>query len=466
MEWLAGDPQRREALEPVLERLGRGEAVTWIRQRLGRRSLAQGTLPDGTPCFLKLYLSNPKHPWRDAWKRRLHLSTPEREWRTAMRLRAAGVRVPEPWAHVRLDTGQDVLVTEWIEGHPLDAALRTTPTERHALLHQVGELVRELHAAGFAHRDLHRENVLIAEGVPWLIDLQAVTRLATPRLQLRDLGHLDHSLRRTLSFPDRVRLRAAALALERPFDERARQQLRAVGRASLSRARRHARSRAARSLRPGRRARRFEVAGGTGLIDRELDAAAVESALSAEPARDDGLELAVFPGGPGDLWRGSAARRAWEAAHALEASDIPHIRPRAFVEWRRLGWPVRSALVMDREARAALPAEDALDAETTLWIQLHESGFRTPGLEGAPPQVFALADGAAAAVADLTRVQFAGRLTNTERRESFHALQHRWQASGIGEQALHRAQQRYSRRLPLSIEALRRDALRERVRKR
>ena len=465
--WLAGDPARQRALEPVVAALVADAGVEWIRRRPGRRSLAKAHLDDGTPCFLKLYVTGERHPWRDRWKQWLSLSTAEREWRAAVRLRRSGVRVPEPWARLRLDSGEQVLVTEWLDAVPLDVALGGQPDARRGVLERTGQLIRRLHAAGYAHRDLHRENVLVREGEAWLIDLQAVTRFASPRMQLRDLGQLDHSLRRELSFPDRVRLRAAALGLCRPFDAASRRQIRSVGRASLSRGRRHARSRAARSLRPGRRARRFAAAGGHGLVSPEVEAAAIAEALETG-GHHRRFEVRRFAPRVADLWQGSRARRAWAAAHALEANDIPHVEPLAFVEWRRLGWPTGSALVTRSGSDAPELSGDAvLDAETTLWIQLHESGFRTPGLEAQPPLLVSASGGpAAAGVGDLTRVVFAGRLTNAERRDSFGSLQARWRASGARTEALERAQQRYSRRLPLSVEAHRRDELRERIRRR
>ena len=199
-----------------------------------------------------------------------------------------------------------------------------------------------------------------------LIDLQAARRSRSERARIRDLGRLDHSLRRILSRGDRVRLRADALGVARPLDAEGRAHVRAVGDASLARARAHAASRARRSLRAGRRAQALECAGGRGLVSRAFDPAAV-IALFAAPADTVGYEVRRYRASLRDLWRGSAARRAWAVAHALEASDLACVTPVAFLEWRRFGVALRSALVVaddrdtvatgrDRRARRAARA--------------------------------------------------------------------------------------------------------------
>src|SRR4030095_10184853 len=137
---------------------------------------------------------------------------------------------------VRLASGEHVVVTEWIDGTPLALAL-ADGARRRALVAAVGTLVRALHDAGWVHRDLHRENILIANGAPVLIDLQAARRARSVAARLRDLGRLDHSLRRLLSRGDRVRLRAAALGADRPLDQENRARVRAVGVASRGAAR-------------------------------------------------------------------------------------------------------------------------------------------------------------------------------------------------------------------------------------
>ncbi len=281
----------------------------------------------------------------------------------------AGLRVPRPLAHVRLASGERVIVTEWIEGVPLGAALDAPAALRRERLRELGALVRELHETGWVHRDLHRENVLVASDALTLIDLQAARRGAGATARLRDLGRLDFSLRGVLSLPDRVRLRAATLGVARPFDARARAAIRAVGAASLERGRIHAASRARRSVRAGRRAQRFEAEGMTGLISRDADEAAVRAALASDGSAT--IEVRLYAGAFSDRWRGSAARRAWRVAHALEASDLACLTPLAFVEGRS-----GSRLALERPVSASSPS--SADARA-LRERMTEAGFTMAG---------------------------------------------------------------------------------------
>ena len=397
MHWLAGDESRRASLLDAVDRLRRDDGVRWLRAREGRRRLARVTLADGTPVFAKHYLRPTRHPVREWWKRRLHLTAAEREWRTLVRLHGAGIPVPGPLAHVRLGSGEAVVLTAWIDGAPLGDALPADASARRRLLADAGALVRGLHEAGWAHRDLHRENLFVADGGLFLIDLQAARRPASARARLADLGRLDFSLRRALSLPDRVRLRAAALGATRPFDAATRAALRDVGRASLARGRIHARSRAGRSLREGRLHRRFEVVGMRGLVARSADETAVRAALAA-PGGSDAIEVRRYADGPTSLLGRSAARRAWWIAHALEASDVPCPRVLAWVA--RRGWRGESRIALAREPDAGVPTSamrDALDAH------LAEAGFEA---DLAPDGAF-VREGRAG-VAALERLRFAG----------------------------------------------------------
>ncbi len=380
MQWLAGDASLRAEIGAAIARLERDDGVEWLRRREQRRRLARIPLAGGRSCFAKHYLASDRHAWRDAWKARLGLDTARREWRALTQLNAVGIPVPAALAHVRLASGEHVVVTEWIDGTPLALAL-ADGARRRALVAAVGALVRALHDAGWVHRDLHRENILIANGAPVLIDLQAARRARSTAARLRDLGRLDHSLRRVLSRGDRVRLRAAALGADRPLDRENRARVRAVGVASLARARSHAASRARRSLRAGRRAQRFDHAGGRGLLSRAFDPAAVYALLAA-PAATVGFEVRRYRASLRDFWRGSAARRAWAVAHALEASDLACVTPVAFLEWSRVGLPLGSALIVavePCETPAALARR--ADAQVDLLARLREAGFDTRDLD-------------------------------------------------------------------------------------
>jgi hypothetical protein len=155
----------------------------------------------------------------------------------------------------------------------------------------VGDLVASLHAAGWTHGDLHHGNLLVGAGGVWLLDLQAALPLRAASARWRDLGELDHSLAGSLCLADRVRLRARALGLSRPFRFDARRSLRAVGRASEARARAYARSRTRRARRPGRRYARLQSDGREGLRLQRIDEGVLLKALEAH-------QDALAEGGP------------------------------------------------------------------------------------------------------------------------------------------------------------------------
>jgi len=403
VQWLAGDTALRAEIQELVARIERDDGVEWLRRRDRRRRLARVALRDGRSLFAKHYLANDRHGLRDALKERLGLATAQREWRTLVRLRGAKLPVPAPLAHVRIASGEHVVVMEWIDAVPLAAALADA-ARRRALLAALGALVRQLHEAGWVHRDLHRENVLVADGRLVLIDLQAARRSHGETARIRDLGRLDHSLRRILSRGDRVRLRAAALGVERPLDAAGRARVRDVGRASLARARTHAASRARRSLRAGRRAQPLECDGGRGLVSRAFDPAAV-IALFAAPAETVGYEVRRYAASLRDLWRGSAARRAWAVAHALEASDLACVTPVAFLEWKRFGVVLRSALVVADECDAGAAIADS-DLRAELLARLDEAGFATRWLDRRGIDVCVRAGRTFARVLALERLRF------------------------------------------------------------
>jgi tRNA A-37 threonylcarbamoyl transferase component Bud32 len=379
VQWLAGDTALGAEIAEAVARIERDDGVEWLRKRDRRRRLARVRLADGRSLFVKHYLASDRHTFRDAWKERLALSTAQREWRTMVRLRAAALPVPAPLAHVRIASGEHVVVMEWIDGVPLGAAL-AAGARRRSLIAALGALVRKLHGAGWVHRDLHREDVLVAADRLVLIDLQAARRSKSDSARIRDLGRLDHSLRRILSRADRVRLRAAALGAAWPLGAQDRARVRGVGDASLARARAYAASRARRSLRAGRRAQEIECAGGRGLVSRAFDPAAV-IALFAAPAQTVGYEVRRYRASLRDLWSGSAARRAWAVAHALEASDLACVTPVAFLEWRRFGVVSSSALVIADDCDAGAAVAPDADAREELLARLDEAGFEVRALD-------------------------------------------------------------------------------------
>jgi hypothetical protein len=388
---LDGASSRRGPLTSRARESGSREPPTPLdvfREKPGRRRLARARLRQGTECFFKHYPSDPARGAADRWKRALGLSPAAREFSLLRRLHAAGVGVPEPLALYRFAAGERVLVTRWIEGEPLLEALARPRRERRALLAATGALVARLHAAGFCHRDLHAGNLWVTASGPVLIDLPAALPRAPRWLRRRDLGELDRSLADALSLADRLRLRAAALGLARPFPAEGRAELRAVGRASEARRHAYLASRTRRCLRPGRLFVALHEAGAHGMRRRECDPARLGRLLAGEDAGEE-LQLLRFSGpAPYKARRlQSPARRAWLAGHGLLARGIGGAPPLAFAEWRRFGGRRRSALVL-AASRTATPERLGgtaawLSAVVELGTALRRDGVQHAGLESA-----------------------------------------------------------------------------------
>lgn len=133
-----------------------------------------------------------------------------------------------------------------------------------------------------------------------------------------------------------------------------------------------------------------------------------------------------------DSLRGSAASRAWAAAHALLAAGIGAAAPLAYLERSVLGVPLRSLLVSEdlRPARPAAAyasddptrAAEVLETLCALAVRLHRNGFAHGDLRA--QHVF-LAPGAGeldAKLIDLEDVRLPRRLSDAARLESLAQL--------------------------------------------
>jgi tRNA A-37 threonylcarbamoyl transferase component Bud32 len=454
MSWGEGDPAARAAVADWLA----GRLPARVLADHARRRLVRLDPPGGGPLLVKQFrVASGRHPWREGWKARLGASPADREWRRLGELARAGAPVPEALARGALPGGDRAVVLRWLDGHPLAAALAAPAPARRALLAALGTAVRRLHAAGVEHRDLHAGNVLVCGGRPVLLDVQRARRARSRRARLRDLAWLDHSLAAALSTADRVRLRAAALGLARPFDAEARALLRAVGAGSARRAAGHARSRTRRSLRPGGLAAPAAADGLRGLRVRAFEPAALDAALrghrAALAARDarvlkDDTRARVTRGSAGgsavvvkehpwrgprralaDLARGSAGRRAWHGGHGLLARGVGAARPLAFLERRRLGLPVASIVVLE-DLRPAEPADaceriapaEVVEACARLALALHRRGADHGDLKASHVFVRAGPRRSEARLVDLEGVRFPRRLSDARRIQALAEL--------------------------------------------
>lgn len=433
LRWLAGDREICAAIARAWP--GPGGPDGLLRDRPGRRRLLRLRLADGTDVFVKHYAAGATRRRRRALARALRVDAARREWRNLRRLARAGVDVPAPLALGALPGGERVLATAYLKGIPLAEAL-VRPEPRSGIVRAVGELVAALHASGCAHRDLHPGNLLWTEDGPVLLDLQLARRARSRAARLRDLGELDQSLEGRLPLSQRVRLRARALGLERPFDARARRQLRAVARAARRRARARALSRARRSLRPGRRFAAFRWRDRRGLAARDVDPAALRRALEAADlegrAKLGGLSVRVCElGGEGPLSRlrtalsGSRARRAWWGAWALVAHRVATPTPIAFLESR-----AGSSLLVVEAVDDAHPVADAAArapratsaAIAHLWLRLDARGIALPHLDVSRLRVALHGPTAEALVAEAGRVRLPRRRSAARRRRELERL--------------------------------------------
>jgi tRNA A-37 threonylcarbamoyl transferase component Bud32 len=271
-EWLAGAPIEQQVLRDN------------PRRRLVRLDPGGGA----APLLVKHFRSGSgRHRRREAWKARLGRSPATREAQHLIALAGLGVAVPRVLGLGVLDDGDRLLVLPFLSGRSLAEVLADPLAPRAAALTALGRTLAALHAAGFVHGDLHRENLIFVGDTPKLLDLQHARRTRSPAARLQDLGDLDYSLWDRASLADRLRLRKAATASDassprealRPADQR--EALRAVGHAARRRADAHGRSRTRRAMRPGRRFAALDLPKRRGLRLREIDDATVGAALEA-----------------------------------------------------------------------------------------------------------------------------------------------------------------------------------------
>jgi len=343
-------------------------------------------------------------------RRGVGLSAAEAEWRALGALHRAGVSVPEPLAMGRIARGDELVVMTALDGQPLIEALsqlRGKPRRR--LLERVGEVVAEMHSAGYRHGDLHPGNVVVTPDGPRLIDFQRSRRRRGSAGLFADLGQLDFALARGgASRADRVRLRRAALSGRGGGSERADRRAgeSAVAEASRRFALDHYRGRTRRCLMPGRRFRALRLGGASRELvglrlascpddtveellrehrravsegGDELLKEKGETRITIHPADGQRIVVKSFRAGGlrraiADSFRGSGARRAWIGGHGLSIRGIGAAIPLAFAERRTFGLPTSSWVLLtavgsddlgdlagEPRTGAAPPADDAPD---------------------------------------------------------------------------------------------------------
>lgn len=97
-------------------------------------------------------------------------------WEAAALKRLADPGLPEMLEHGLTPRGRPYLLRSWVDGQPLDQALRAADLEQAAAwLHELLATLEGLHQAGFVVRDLKAENILVGER-PVVFDLDLARR--------------------------------------------------------------------------------------------------------------------------------------------------------------------------------------------------------------------------------------------------------------------------------------------------
>lgn len=446
VDWALGPEALRAELLVALS--GDAPGVRVLRDNPRRRILRLDR-PGGALLIKHFRMASGRHTGRERLKELVGASPADRERRHLETLHERGARVPRPIAAARLGDGDRLLVLPFLDGRSWQELPRGRA--RREAARALGAAVRTLHDAGVFHGDLHLGNVLFTEEGAVVLDLQHARKLRGEADRLRDLGELDFALWPLASRADRLRVQLAGLDLPGVGADRA--ALRQIAVEARKRGVRHAASRTRRSLRPGRRFAALDLPAGRGLRLREVPEALVEEALAAHTEafergdprvwKDEGRSRisAVHAGGRdvvvketraeggarrvADLWRGSAARRAWRAGHGLIVRDIAAALPLAFVEGRTLGLPGRSWLVLERlpgpdALTQALQSPDAsLDAMLDVLSRLHARGVDHGDLKATN----LVADGhGGLALVDLEQVRFPDELAEERRIEGLAEL--------------------------------------------
>lgn len=471
---------------------GDSDSATIVAESARRRLILLRSSPvremaGEQPLLIKHYRVGPRRRLSARVKAWLGSSGADREWAALRELHARGLSVPEPLGLGSLPRGERVLVMEFVEGRPLEDALRAEAHDLSAILESLGREVARVHAAGTTHRDLHAGNVLLTEKGPALLDFQSARRGSAQRDRVRDVASLDFSLAsHGVSPRKRARFRAVALGVT-DSDTSGRRALHEVERASRAFARDHYRGRTRRCLRPGRRFRRVELEGYSGMRVADLAEEELVAAL-------DRHRHAVSRGGPAvlkcdhrarvsrvrtasrsvvvkevtkggavkrlaDRFRGSPARRAWIGGHGLRVRALGAAEPLAWLE-RQGGIGPSESLVVLEDLDPARPvaaylrsgeeaeAAEAVAALYELVVALHDRGVVHGDLQAHHVYLRREAERLRPLLLDLEGVRFPRRLSDARRVQALVELNASLPDALVGARERRRLFQRYAAALP------------------
>jgi len=131
----------------------------------------------GQPCYFKFYQSK---SWWQKIVFRLGLGRGSRSYRVAGELSAKDIAVPQPLACLLTRHGM-ILLTEAISGASDMQSLweEGLATPENPCWRNAGVVLGHLHNAGFSHGDYKWSNLLGADEVLYLVDLEAVSKVGS-----------------------------------------------------------------------------------------------------------------------------------------------------------------------------------------------------------------------------------------------------------------------------------------------
>lgn len=282
--WQAGDPALHRSIERAL---ARAFASSEPIHETARRSLYRAALA-GDPSAPALatdivgkvfHAKSGVRALPNAFKRRAGWSAAQREYRALVRANASGLPVPRPLAYGRAPSGAEVLVTAHVPGTALLEVLASETFDLarwNEIRPALAASLRDLHASGLRHGDLHGGNLRLSEGRVFLFDFQRARTLRGESDRLADLAQLEFSLLRAGASDAMCQMLRAELSVGAELD------------AALIRfTRDHQRGRRRRRLRIGRDWRRIETGPRTrgvhlDTIDPELVASLYAATQSAD----------------------------------------------------------------------------------------------------------------------------------------------------------------------------------------
>jgi len=320
------DKDREDEVRRVVEEAARG-SLPLVKEAMGKRVWRSGDL------FVKA------HKPRRLFERLKQVfvgARARREFERSLEVQNRGIRCASPVGYVVFrHTGTSFLVVEAEDGIDVGDALRQTPpAERASFLRSLAQFVREMHAAGIFHGDLHPGNILSRNGAFCLLDTVKCRMKKSLALQemVRDLAQLAWGVW-SVAGEEAARVLVSAYW----GDDKA--HIEATMRRARRYGRRRLRSRSKRCVKESTRFARVKTAGWRILCCRDR-ADLIDHYIGATTHPEGAFcKRRIYRG----LW--GALRlllglgrllRAWKAAHRLQLLGVPVVGHIAYA--RRLGF--------------------------------------------------------------------------------------------------------------------------------